>query len=164
MIQTIKTFGFWIILILIGLGVSFGIISSKKIIPGFRSFLIQSGSMEPTIKTGDVILVRKQTNYQENDIVTFIGERNRKVTHRIIEVKQTNDGLKFKTKGDANRSIDQDQINPEQIIGQMAFRFPKLGYAITFARKPKGIILLLIIPLAVIILDELNKVSDTETK
>ena len=52
---------------------------------GYKSFVIVSGSMEPTIMTGDAILVKEvpQSEIKENDIISF-SQGEMIVTHRII--------------------------------------------------------------------------------
>ena len=46
-------------------------ILSKFSIFGIKLYTVQSGSMEPTIKTGSLVLTKFQNDYQVNDIVTF---------------------------------------------------------------------------------------------
>ena len=41
---------------------------------GYRTFRVGSGSMEPTLKVDDLILVKRQNSYKVKDIVTFISD------------------------------------------------------------------------------------------
>src|SRR5699024_10647649 len=72
---------------------------------GYELKTVLSGSMEPLIQTGSVIVVRQTDgtdHFQEGDIVTFVTEEKLLVTHRIIEVE----GAEYITKGDNNNGPD----------------------------------------------------------
>src|SRR5690606_31646537 len=76
-------------------------------LPGnWKALSIQTGSMEPVLSPGDLIIVRKQpvAAYNPGDIVTFInpGNRSQTVTHRILEKADGPYRSVFTTKGDAN--------------------------------------------------------------
>ena len=76
---------------------------SKKLIVqpfGIGMLLVGSGSMEPEIGTGDIIIIKKCKEYKIGDIVTYDIEQKYLVTHRIIE----QDGEEITTKGD-NKNI-----------------------------------------------------------
>src|SRR4030042_2862727 len=59
---------------------------SKFSIGGIKLFTVQSGSMEPAIKAGSMVVVKAQSDYQIKDVVTFRGQENQQktTTHRII--------------------------------------------------------------------------------
>ncbi len=88
---------------------------------GYTLFEVQTGSMEDEISAGDWIIIKSQTDYKPNDIVTF-SQGDNFITHRIIE--QYNDT--FITKGDANSGED-DPIVKEQIIGEVVGIIPFFG-------------------------------------
>jgi len=112
--------------------------------------------MEPAIMTGDVVIVQKQSSYTLNDVVTFNDSTTgRVVTHRIIEVK--GDGAEFETKGDANRTGDDAVVVFGQIIGKVILVIPKIGYLVAFTKTTPGLIVLVLIPAAIYVLDELLK-------
>lgn len=96
---------------------------------GFQLFAIESGSMEPTLKIGAVIVSRKSKNPETlkvNDIVTFRTLSNAIVTHRIIEVAVNDDGSKaYRTKGDNPRnSADQELLTSNRVIGVFVAKIP----------------------------------------
>ena len=68
-------------------------------------------------------------------------------------------GRKYSTKGDANRTGDEDVIGDQQIIGKVVLVIPKLGYFVAFSKSSQGLIFLLIIPAVIFILDELMKIK-----
>jgi len=150
----------WVALVLIAIMGLFIVTSNTNVFSGYQSFLVQSGSMEPAIMTGDIIIIHPQDSYVKNDTITFRGFENRIVTHRIIEMKQQGDKAYFSTKGDANRSQDEALITQDQIIGKVSLVVPKLGYIVAFSKSLPGFILLALFPAALFIVDELLKVKN----
>lgn len=133
--------------------------ANLSVFNGYNSYLVQSGSMEPNILIGDVVITHKQKAYHLADAITFNSpEANRIVTHRIVEVKDEL-GTQFVTKGDANREEDEAQITNQNIIGKVIFTIPKLGFLINFSQSTLGLIILILIPAAGLIFDELVKVA-----
>ncbi len=151
----------WLILVVLTLLAIYVINSNFNIVKGYKTFLVQSGSMEPAIMTGDVVVIKNQTDYLINDVVTFTGKSNRVVTHRINEIEKSGE-KKYFTKGDANKTGDEDYIAKEQIIGKVVLVIPRLGYLLSFAKTFNGLIILLIIPAIVYILDELIKIKNAK--
>jgi signal peptidase len=133
------------------------ITTNTHILGGYQSFLVQSGSMEPSIMTGDIIVIQKQADYIKNDVVTFHTQDNRIVTHRIISREETNGNTRFITKGDANRSEDNDVVEQENVMGKVILVIPKLGYFIAFSKSPLGFALLIVFPATLLIIDQLLK-------
>lgn len=118
----------------------------------FQSLVVLSGSMEPAIKAGSVVLVRSLADYQVGDIITF-NESRTLVTHRIVTVSE---GEKIITRGDANRSSDMREISLGDIQGKVIFSVPYLGYAVNFSRTKLGFALFIILPALLIIFDEIR--------
>lgn len=114
---------------------------------GYKSFVIVSGSMEPTIMTGDAILVKEvpEKEIKINDIISFTqGKTN--VTHRIVEITEENGIKKYTTKGDNNNTEDKEKITYEQIEGKYRFKMNRFGVIIeTLKNKITLIILILMI-------------------
>ena len=80
---------------------------------GYSVFNVATGSMEPTIKQNDVVLVKKQGKYNVDDIITFYDKKDF-ITHRIIYKK----GDVVITKGDANNTSDVS-IKTDVIVGKV---------------------------------------------
>ena len=89
-------------------------------------FIVETGSMEDKIHTGDYVLVHRAKDYSVGDIITY-RVNNYFVTHRIVEI----DGDKITTKGDANNTID-DEINRNQIEGKVIYCGGLLNFIINF--------------------------------
>ena len=106
---------------------------------GYTILQIESGSMEPTISTSDVILVRlDNNNVQKDDIISYISN-DAIITHRVVFV----DDNKFTCKGDANNTIDST-ITKDMIIGEVVKVFPKLGIWKKVFSEPKIILVLFV--------------------
>ncbi|MCF7820218.1 MAG: signal peptidase I [Candidatus Pacebacteria bacterium] len=151
----------WAVLAVLTLLAIYVINSNFNIIKGYKTFLVQSGSMEPAIMTGDVILIKQQKDYLINDVVTFSNNSGRVVTHRIQEIDKSGE-KKYFTKGDANKTGDEDHIVKEQIMGKAILVVPRLGYLLSFAKTLNGLIILLIIPAFIYVLDELVKIKNAK--
>jgi len=127
---------------------------------GWRTEIVRSGSMEPAILTGSVVVSRPiaPEEVREGDIIMFSSLVGQSLTtHRVIAVRSDN-GLYFMTKGDANKGGDINPVVPSQIVGIIVFSVPYLGYLISFMRTPLVLVLCLVIPVAVLIISELLNV------
>lgn len=123
---------------------------------GYEARVVRSGSMEPAIPTGALVLIAPTQNYGVGDVITYetSARRSLPVTHRIIEVDNSKRVKYYTTKGDANQHTDPKAVAHPQLLGKVLLSIPYIGYAIEFARTPLGFALLIGIPAAVIILDE----------
>ena len=115
---------------------------------------ILSGSMTPAIKTGAMIATSKVTpeEVQVGDIIAFrIEGMDTPICHRVIEIKETEEGIGFQTKGDANEEPDTWVVKPENLIGRMTFHIPYVGYLAKFIKSKIGFGLLVGLPAVIII-------------
>lgn len=120
---------------------------------GYKPFIVLSGSMEPEIMTGDMVLVKNTDagNLQEGDVIAFkSGEAV--VTHRIMEVKTENGEVSYVTQGDANDSPDQTSVKPADVEGIYKNRIPGAGNVAMFMQTTTGMILFVVCPLLLFIL------------
>ena len=101
---------------------------------GYRSYTVLSGSMEPRFYPGDIVITKhkNKTDIKVNDIVTYRDNDGVIITHRIIE--ETPEG--YITKGDNNNVEDAEVLTKENIIGEVKFSIPKIGYVMDFLSKP----------------------------
>lgn len=149
----------WIAIPMLVILAIYSIGANVSLFNGYHSYLVQSGSMEPNIYIGDVIITHRQPVYYVGDAVTFNSqEAGRIVTHRIAEVKEEQ-AKQFVTKGDANRQEDEAQIDNNDIIGKVIFKIPKLGWLINFSQSLPGLIILILIPAGGLIFDEIIKMA-----
>jgi len=155
---------FWVIFSLILAFIVFFKVTSSNFNLPVKSFLIQSGSMEPTIMTGDIILVQEQPKYIQRDIITFYDHGDRVVTHRILEEKNNGNSIEFITQGDNNQTPDIAPVPIEDVIGKHFITIPKLGFLIAKSKSKTGILLLIIVPATIIIYDEISKIFSSVSK
>jgi signal peptidase len=126
-----------------------------------RGYIILSGSMEPAVPVGSIVFVREQEFYTKGDIITYSIGRDEFVTHRIASTSQGQTyfgDVRYATKGDANKSVDQNEVTQETIRGKVFLTLPYLGYVSNFAKSPQGFVLLIIVPATIIIYEEFKSV------
>ena len=108
----------------------------------YKCFIVETGSMHPTLKIGDLIIVKHYNQYKIGDIITFKEKNNNNyITHRIVQI---NNNKNFITKGDFNNVIDKNCITQEEIVGKVIFHSQILGL-IFFKYKVFTVTILVII-------------------
>lgn len=157
--KLLRTVGFVALLAIV---IPFVIFAVPQVVGASHSYVVLSGSMQPTIAAGDVVIVDsvETDSLQEGDVITFEPPSDHqlagaeRITHRIIEVVEREDGTYFRTKGDANEEPDRALVPADNVVGRVAFAIPKLGYVSQFAGSDQGILLLVIVPAALLIISE----------
>ena len=144
------------------------------IIPSIRGDLhyltVLSGSMEPNIHVGDIVVSAKvdPDDIKIDDVITFHynndPEKDRFITHRVINISEREYGIRFITKGDANEEGDVRPVLPSEVIGRVAVVLPYMGYAVNFASSKEGFVILIVIPACLIILNEARKIIRLKSK
>ena len=130
-------------------------------IPGnIQAKIVKSGSMEPAIKTGGLVIIVPKESYKVGDIITFGKDTKEQIptTHRIVSVEGEGSLVEFVTKGDANDAEDPITTKLSDVKGKVIFDVPYLGYVLDFAKKPLGFALLVGVPALIIIFDEIGKI------
>lgn len=125
---------------------------------GFFSVLM-SGSMEPAIPVGSIVVVKKVNpeDVKVGDVIAFeTGEST--TMHRVIDKVFEDGSFHFKTKGDANEDPDPWIVNPEDVSGALMLTIPYYGYLLHYAGTPIGFALMVIIPAAIIIASEVMSI------
>jgi signal peptidase len=106
-IRLIGHLAFWIAA---ALGLLAGLVWGGAQLGVVRPLIVISGSMEPSIGTGDLLIVRSTptSDLEVGDVVTLHSETTQElVTHRITEIDRTDDGRwRIGMKGDANEGAD----------------------------------------------------------
>jgi len=159
------------LLFLIGLVLPFIIFMFPQLIGAQQSYVVLSGSMEPTISTGDAVFIDsvEPSEVERGDIINFRKDADsRTTTHRVIAVVNRDEGVAFRTKGDNNEDPDQSLVSPRELQGKvMAVRghpvvIPYIGYVIQFAGTRSGYMLLIAVPLTLLVVSEIwNLVKST---
>lgn len=113
---------------------------------GIKTFVIVSGSMEPNLNVGDIVLI-KTVDEQEikvNDIISF-REGQSIITHRIVEISEEEGIKKYITKGDNNNAKDSNAVEYEEIEGVYIVKIPKIGWLVIFLKNKIVIISIILI-------------------
>ena len=152
--------GYWIFVtavVLLGLL----LVTSLIPVPGnLEVKIVQSGSMEPSIKTGALVILKPSSEYHIGDVIMFGEDTKTKVptTHRIVADEVRSGVFYYTTKGDANEDPDPQQVAQTEVIGKVLFSIPYLGYVLDFAKKPLGFALLIGVPAAIVVFDEAGNI------
>ncbi|MBQ7407946.1 MAG: signal peptidase I [Clostridia bacterium] len=101
--------------------------------------VVMSGSMEPVISTGDLIIVQKQDSYAVNQIVVF-QQNGILVVHQILSI----DGNTVVTQGTANDSPDEP-MDISRIKGRVIAHASNIGSVVKWIKSPIGTLLVLAI-------------------
>lgn len=129
---------------------------------GYMPFSIQTQSMEPTIKAGDVV-IGKEVDFntlKEGDIITYwttVDEQKILNTHRITKVISNGKGSvpSFKTKGDNNQIEDEYTVAAADIVAKYNSKISGLGKAVDLLETQKGFFICIVLPLILFFLYQL---------
>lgn len=133
-------------------GVSSILNRTGKSIFGFKAYIITTESMNPNIKSGDIIIVKetKEDLLEVGDVITFKINNGVTITHRIIDIVQTPEGEKeYVTKGDNNNLEDVENVKYEQIEGSKVLKVPYFGKIAILLQDEVYLILIIIIILLI---------------
>ncbi len=113
---------------------------------GYKTYVIISGSMEPNLKIGDIVIVKKVDEDQLNvgDIISFRQGQN-VVTHRISQIKNEYGEKVYVTKGDHNNAEDAGTIDYSYIEGKVVNSIKKMGKLVIFFQGKLSILVIVIV-------------------
>lgn len=114
---------------------------------GYHVFRVATDSMTPTLKVGDVILVKETAaeDIHNGDIITYNGTEGefsgKVITHRVIADPVISDGVYFyQTMGDKEGAVADPQITYDQVEGRYVRSLPLIDKLYTFFLSPGGLI------------------------
>ncbi len=129
---------------------------------GNKSLTVLSGSMEPTLHVGDVVIVHEISplTARVGDIVTFRdpADATRLITHRVRSIQAVGNTVRFVTKGDANTAVENWKISADGKIGQVQYRIPRIGYMLAWIRGKLGRLMLVVVPALVLGAWEIHRI------
>ena len=125
-------------------------------IGGYCPLIVLSGSMEPDIKSGDLIICKQIDSEQVKvgDVIAFFdpeSSSNSVLTHRVVELVEEDGALSYKTKGDANNTADRELVPSDKLVGLYQFKLSGVGNIAMFMQTPVGLIICVVLPLALLI-------------
>lgn len=93
--------------------------------------IVTTGSMEPEINAGELVIISEIDNYKKGDIVTYQDDEGFLVTHRIVQINENT----FIAKGDSNNLNDKENSN-NNIKGRVICHSKILGIFALYFLKP----------------------------
>ena len=107
---------------------------------GVKTYVIISGSMEPNIEIGDIVVGKAEENLDIGDVISYRKGQS-VITHRITQINKNENGeIEYRTQGDNNNVEDEESIKPSNIEGKVIKIVPKLG-KVTLILQNKVIII-----------------------
>ncbi|MFC6355888.1 signal peptidase I [Luethyella okanaganae] len=106
-----------------------------------RPQIVVSGSMEPTIPVGSMILATEVSAAEiaPGDVVTVDRPGGRGlVSHRVVSIESQNGGYSIVLKGDANETADPEPYLVST-VGKLVVSLPVVGYVAAALKTPIGI-------------------------
>lgn len=87
----------------------------------YRPVIVVTGSMVPTIEVNSISIMYKCSidDIEERDIVIYKTDNGLLITHRVMEVINTDTETFLKTKGDNNEYSDIDLVSRDQVQGKI---------------------------------------------
>ena len=136
----------WTVSIILGLIVAF--LAFVFISPDYDLYIVRSGSMEPAINVGDMVLAGPvgTGGIKPGVIISYEAGKNL-ITHRVLSI----DGNTLITKGDANKEPDPNPVRLSQVQSRYIFRIPYVGYVAGFLRTRPGWLLSIVLPSIVLV-------------
>lgn len=125
-------------------------------IGGFCPLIVLSGSMEPVISSGDLIICKQidSDKVKVGDIIAFFDPDSTGtavLTHRVTEIAEENGALAFRTKGDANNTEDRLPVPADDLVGIYKSRIPGAGNVAMFMQTTAGLVVCVIVPLVLLV-------------
>ena len=124
---------------------------------GYSLFRVMTGSMEPTIPTDSLIVVKRvgPSELQEGDVISFYSRdpslRGEVNTHRITGIAENAGKKLFSTKGDANNVEDRYATQEEDLIGKVVYSSRIMGKIVRLLSNPLIFVPLIILPLVILL-------------
>ncbi|MEF8777247.1 MAG: signal peptidase I [Haloarculaceae archaeon] len=142
---------------------AFAVFAVPQLVGAEHSYVVLSGSMEPSMSPGDVILVDEVgfDALRTGDVVSFRGESGTITTHRVADVVEADGQRAIWTKGDNNEERDPRQLTEAALVGRAMtasgtlLAIPYIGLVVEAAGSGMGTYFLLFIPLTLLVLNEI---------
>ena len=110
---------------------------------GYELFSIRSGSMEPSLPIGSLAIVDSGGQVGVGEPVAFRLPSGVVVTHRVVELVETDTGSFLRTQGDANEDPDPSLVPVGAVVGTVEFSLPLLGFLLAMLGMPIGLVAIL---------------------
>ena len=139
--------------------------------PPLALYTIISPSMTPNIQVYDVVYVKKTNpeDIQIGDIISYNSTNSFfhgiPITHRVVEKFNTENGITFRTRGDANPVADNEVILSNNVVGVVKLVIPQFGRIQFFLSSMAGWIIVILIPaIGIIVYDGVKLIKLMKAK
>lgn len=115
---------------------------------GYQVYRVSSGSMEPELMIGDVILVKavEPSEIEIGDTITYYGTsgdfRDKYITHKVVDISGGYGGMEyvFTTKGILPGAVEDPLVSQSQVAGVLVRKIPFINSLYTFFLSDYGLI------------------------
>lgn len=107
---------------------------------GYGHAVVLSGSMEPELSVDDMVIIHRENQYKENDIVTYVDDRSFLVTHRVVSIEDE----MVTARGDAN-NVDDTPFHISRVKGKVVSVVKGVGKLISFIQNPFFVIAVVVV-------------------
>ena len=136
---------------------------------GYTPFSVQTESMYPTFKPGDLVFCKRVSSEElrkltiaefdengnltkEGDIITYWTNINGQQvlnTHRVVGIYDAGDHLIFETKGDGNTLVDSLTVHEAYVVGvYTGTKWNGIGKVFDFLQTSTGFLICVVLPIA----------------
>lgn len=141
-----------------------GTVGAAVVVPiafGIRPYTVLSGSMQPAIATGDLVLTETIApgRARVGDVVTFRdpSRGDRLITHRVRSIRIAGGAADLVTRGDANQAAERWRVPADGRIGRVRYKVPRVGRLALALGTPSGRLLFIVVPALVLGILELGR-------
>jgi len=131
---------------------------------GMRYYSVQSDSMHPTLKVGDLVIDEKisLSDIKEGDVISYVSPADPLVvvTHRVISVDK--ERAMVTTQGD-NLTTADPPVAFASIVGATVKIIPLVGFLLDSLRNPLGLVAIIYLPVLVLGLAEVKQLVGRRT-
>ena len=152
--------GYYLVIGLFFLFLIFNSFVGKTIFKKYRFLVVSSDSMEPALKKSQIVLIKSNSYYYPNEMITFYqDDLSQTITHRVMKTELINNQEYYFTQGDSNEVAD-GWIKHNRVLGKVIYSgFRLLGALILLHTNFFGAQLVIIwLPVAIIVYLELKKI------
>ena len=138
-------------------------------IGGIRIFNIVTESMFPEYQIGDVLISKKiePSKIKVGDDLVYLGTEQgfagRVVTHRVVDIEESDGKYRFHTKGLANE-VEDPVVQENQIYGIVIYKTYILSFITKIINNIYGFYFLIFIPLTILIIVKFVKILNEKEK
>jgi signal peptidase I len=148
----------------VALGVAIGgfaVVVAPSLLGG-RSLTVMSGSMEPALGVGDVVVDSRvrPADVRVGDIVTFSDPEGtgKLITHRVRRLRIVDGTAHVVTKGDNTNAVERWDVPADGSLGRVEYRVPLLGFLVFWLHGTLASVALIVVPALLLAAFELRRI------